>query len=91
MSGTVILLGICFAIACQAADNALAETINGLYKAEVILQSGPWKSFYAVEYTTLKWVDWVNNHRILGPFGNMPPAEAEAKHYANLDKRPMAA
>jgi len=72
-------------------DNALAETINGLYKAEVIHRSGPWKSFDAVEYATLKWVDWFNNRRILGPIGNMPPAEAEANYYANLDKRPMAA
>ena len=72
-------------------DNALAETINGLYKAEVIHRSGPWKSFDAVEYATLKWVDWFNNRRILGPIGNMPPAEAEANYYAKLDKRPMAA
>ena len=72
-------------------DNALAETINGLYKAEVIHRSGPWKSFDTVEYATLKWVDWFNNRRILGPIGNMPPAEAEANYYANLDKRPMAA
>jgi transposase InsO family protein len=72
-------------------DNTLAETINGLYKAEVIHRSGPWKSFDAVEYATLKWVDWFNNRRILGPIGNMPPAEAEANYYANLDNRPMAA
>lgn len=72
-------------------DNALAETINGLYKAEIIHQSGPWKSFEAVEYATLKWVDWFNNRRILGPIGNMPPAEAEANYYTNLDKRPIAA
>ena len=72
-------------------DNALAETINGLHKAEVIHQSGPWKSFAAVEYATLKWVDWFNNCRILDPIGNIPPAEAEANYYANLDKRPMAA
>jgi len=72
-------------------DNALAETINGLYKAEVIHRSGPWKSFDAVEYATLKWVDWFNHRRILEPIGNRPPAEAEANYYAKLDKRPVAA
>lgn len=72
-------------------DNALAETINGLYKAEVIHRSGPWKSYDAVEFATLKWVDWFNHRRILAPIGNIPPAEAEAKYYANLDKRPVAA
>jgi transposase InsO family protein len=72
-------------------DNALAETINGLYKAEVIHRSGPWKSFEAVEFATLKWVDWFNHRRILEPIGNVPPAEAEEKHYATLDKFPKAA
>ena len=72
-------------------DNALAETINGLYKAEVIHGSGPWKSFDAVEFATLKWVDWFNNRRLLGPIGNIPPAEFEANYYANLDKPPVAA
>lgn len=67
-------------------DNALAETINGLYKAEVIHRSGPWKSFDAVEFATLRWVDWYNHRRILEPIGNMPPAEAEELYYAALDK-----
>ncbi len=58
-------------------DNALAETINGLYKAEVIHRRGPWRSFEAVEYATLEWVDWFNNRRLLEPIGNIPPAEAE--------------
>ncbi len=58
-------------------DNALAETINGLYKAEVIHRRGPWRSFEAVEYATLEWVDWFNNQRLLGPIGNIPPAEAK--------------
>lgn len=58
-------------------DNALAETVNGLYKAEVIHRRGPWKSFEAVEYATLEWVDWFNNRRLLEPIGNIPPAEAE--------------
>ena len=67
-------------------DNALAETINGLYKAEVIHRRGPWRSFEAVEYATLEWVDWFNNRRLLEPIGNIPPAEAEAKYYASLEE-----
>lgn len=58
-------------------DNALAETINGLYKAEVI-QRQSWKNLKAVELATLTWVDWLNRHRLLEPIGNVPPAEAEA-------------
>jgi putative transposase len=65
-------------------DNALAETINGLYKAEVIHRRGPWRSFEAVEFATLEWVDWFNNRRLLAPIGNIPPAEAEAAYYAQL-------
>ncbi len=72
-------------------DNALAETINGLFKAEVIHRRGPWRSFEAVEYATLEWVDWFNNRRLLEPIGNIPPAEAEANFYAALDAEPMAA
>ena len=72
-------------------DNALAETINGLYKAEVIHRRGPWRSFDAVEYATLEWVDWFNNRRLLAPIGNIPPAEAEERYYAMLDDAPMAA
>ena len=65
-------------------DNALAETINGLYKAEVIHRRGPWRGFEAIEVATLEWVDWFNNRRLLGPIGNIPPAEAEAAYYAQL-------
>ena len=72
-------------------DNALAETINGLYKAEVIHRRGPWRSFEAVEYATLEWVDWFNNRRLLEPIGNIPPAEAEERYYAMLDEARMAA
>lgn len=72
-------------------DNALAETINGLYKAEVIHRRGPWRSFEAVEFATLEWVDWFNNRRLLAPIGNIPPAEAEERYYAMLDEIPMAA
>ena len=66
-------------------DNALAETINGLYKAELIHRQGPWQSFDAVEFATLKWVDWFNNRRLMGPIGNIPPAEAEQRYYAKLE------
>ena len=72
-------------------DNALAETINGLYKAEVIHRRGPWRSFEAVEYATLEWVDWFNNRRLLEPIGNIPPAEAEEQYFAMLDHTPIAA
>jgi len=71
--------------------NALAETINGLYKAEVIHRRGPWRSFEAVEYATLEWVDWFNNKRLLEPIGNVPPAEAENRYYTMLDETPVAA
>ena len=60
-------------------DNALAETINGHFKAEVIHSRGQWRSMEAVEYETLKWVEWFNNRRLLEPIGNIPPAEAEEK------------
>jgi transposase InsO family protein len=72
-------------------DNALAETINGLYKAEVIHRRGPWRSMEAVEYATLEWVDWFNNRRLLEPIGNIPPAEAEAAYYASLQEQAIAA
>jgi transposase InsO family protein len=71
---------------CRATyDNAMAETINGLFKAEVIHRRGPWRSFDAVEYATLEWVDWFNSRRLLEPIGNIPPAEAEANFYAALE------
>lgn len=72
-------------------DNALAETINGLYKAEVIHRRGPWRSFEAVEFATLEWVDWFNHRRLLEPIGNIPPAEAEEQYYATLDQTAVAA
>ena len=67
-------------------DNALAETINGLYKAEVIHRRGPWRSMEAVEYATLEWVDWFNNRRLLSSIGHVPPAEAEAAYYRDLEE-----
>jgi putative transposase len=72
-------------------DNALAETINGLYKAEVIWRRGPWRNFEAVEFATLEWVDWFNNRRLLEPIGNIPPTEAEARYYAQIDECAIAA
>ncbi|MFD2072670.1 IS3 family transposase [Azotobacter chroococcum] len=71
-------------------DNALAETINGLYKAEVIHRQS-WKNREAVELATLTWVDWYNHRRLLEPIGNIPPAEAEAAYYRQLDESALAA
>jgi transposase InsO family protein len=61
--------------------DALAETINGLYKAEIIHPRGPWKTREAVELATLEWVSWFNHHRLLEPIGYIPPAEAEANYW----------
>ena len=72
-------------------DNALAETINGLFKAEVIHRRGRWRSAETVEFATLEWVDWFNNRRLLEPIGNIPPAEAEARYYAQADGFAMVA
>ena len=68
-------------------DNALAETINGLYKAEIIHKRGPWKTREAVELATLEWVSWFNNHRLLEPIGYIPPAEAEANYWRQNAQR----
>jgi transposase InsO family protein len=65
-------------------DNALAETINGLYKAELIHRRAPWKTKESVELATLEWVAWYNNHRLMEPLGYIPPAEAEANYYRQL-------
>ena len=62
-------------------DNALAESVIGLYKTEVIRRRGPWRSLEAVEYATLTWVDWFNTRRLLEPIGYVPPAEYEARYY----------
>lgn len=62
-------------------DNALAESIIGLFKAEVVRSRGPWKGVEDVEFATLSWVDWFNNRRLLGPLGNLPPAEFEEAYY----------
>ena len=65
----------------DAYDNALAETINGLYKTEVIRKKGPWKTLEDVEFATLEWVDWFNNRRLFGPIGYVPPVEFEEMYY----------
>jgi len=71
-------------------DNALAETINGLYKTELIHKRGPWKNRESVELATLEWVSWFNHQRLLEPIGYIPPAEAEAQYYRQLAKKDAA-
>ena len=75
----------------SAYDNALAETINGLFKTEVIRKKGPWKSLEAVEFATLEWVHWFNNTRLFEPIGNIPPAEFEKAYYTELHSLPVVA
>jgi len=71
-------------------DNALAETINGLYKTEVIHKDGPWKGLDQVELATLDWVDWFNNKRLLSSVGDIPPAEYEENYYRQLSDHQAA-
>ena len=70
---------------------ALAESIIGLYKTEVIRPRGPWRGLEAVEFTTLEWVDWFNNRRLLQSIGNRPPAEAEAAYHRQAEHTALAA
>jgi transposase InsO family protein len=72
-------------------DNALAETINGLYKTELIHRRAPWRTVEEVEYGTLEWVDWFNNRRLLEPIGNVPPAEFEMAYYRQQGESAMVA
>ena len=72
-------------------DNALAETLNGLYNAEVIYRRRSWRSHSEVELATLEWVDWFNNRRLLGPIGDIPPAEAERMFWEKINPPAMAA
>ena len=72
-------------------DNALAETVIGLYKTEVIHHRGPWHGLDDVEYATLEWVDWFNHRRLLEPIGNIPPVEYEAQYHQSASRLPMAA
>ncbi len=71
-------------------DNALAETINGLYKTEVIRRRGPWRNLEQVEFATLEWVDWFNHRRLLGPIGDIPPVELEQQYYQREEAPAMA-
>ena len=73
----------------DSCDNALTETINGLYKTEVIRRRGPWKNIEEVEYATLEWVDWFNNRRLIEPIGDVPQAEYEMMYYRQLEESPM--
>ncbi len=66
-------------------DNALAESVIGLFKTEVIQRKGPWRHLEAVEFATLTWVDWFNTRRLLEPIGYVPPAEYEAAYYEHLN------
>jgi putative transposase len=72
-------------------DNALAESTIGLFKTEVIHRRGPWRSIDAVEHATLVWVDWFNNRRLLGPIGDVPPAEFEQEYYRQQQSQAAAA
>jgi transposase InsO family protein len=72
-------------------DNALAETIIGLFKTEVIHRRGPWRQVDAVEYATLAWVDWYNTRRLLQPIGDVPPAEKELEYYRQATESAPAA
>jgi putative transposase len=72
-------------------DNAMAETIIGLFKAEVIHRMGPWRNVDHVEMETLIWVDWFNNRRLLEPIGNIPPAEYEELYYRSQESAAMGA
>ena len=66
-------------------DNAMAESVIGLFKSEVIYRRGPWKNIESVEYATLEWVDWFNNRRLLEPIGYIPPAEFEQAYYDGME------
>jgi transposase InsO family protein len=72
-------------------DNAMAESVNALYKAEVIRRRGPWRNLEAVEFATLEWVDWYNHRRLLEPIGNVPPAEFEEAHYSSRQTQALVA
>jgi transposase InsO family protein len=72
-------------------DNALAESIIGLFKTEVIRLKGPWRHLEAVEFATLRWVDWFNHRRLLEPIGYVPPAEYEARYYGQVGGHELAA
>lgn len=86
-----LALGPLWAARGDSYDNALAETINGLDKAELIHRRAPWKTREAVELVTLEWVSWFNHHRLLEPLGYIPPVEAEANYYEQLSSQAIPA
>ena len=71
-------------------DNALAESVIGLYKTELIRPRGPWRNLDQVEYATLEYVDWFNHRRLLEPIGHIPPTEKEANYYREHTPAPLA-
>ena len=75
----------------DSCDNAMAESVIGLYKTELIRRRGPWRHHEAVEFAILQWVDWFNNRRLLKPIGNIPPAELEHMYYQNQESMAMVA
>ena len=72
-------------------DTALAESIIGLYKTQVIRPRGPWRGLEAVEFATLEWVDWFNHRRLVQSIGNRPPAQPEAAYYRQAEHTALAA
>ena len=78
---TTIVLARLRALLTHRGFNALAESVIGLFKTEVIRRQGPWRTIETVEVATLTWVDWFNHRRLLGPIGFVPPAEYEARYY----------
>lgn len=75
----------------DSCDNALAETVIGLYKTEVTWRRGPWRHAEAVEFATLEWVDWFNNRRLLEPIGEIPPVEFEQAYHRSNEPHAMGA
>ncbi len=69
-------------------DNALAESINGLYKTELVRNKGPWRGLDDLELATLEWIDWFNHRRLFHELGRIPPAEFEDLHYRQTESRP---
>ena len=72
-------------------DNALVESVIGLYKTEIIRRRGPWKRLEDIEFATMEWVDWFNHRRLLEPLGDVPPAEFEARYHQQLEGLAAAA
>ena len=84
-------LHISFGSVGDSYDNALAETIIGLYKIEVIRRRGPWRHIEAVEFATPEWADWFNHRRLLEPIGGLPPGEKEELYYQHTEESALAA